>query len=469
MPAFKYRGVMLDPARLLEKRGYYYGLLPWLKEWGYNTLHLHFTDDQGCAMVFPSHPELATSGAFTPDEMRDFIKAAKKHGISVIPELESLGHTRFITNCRGYRKLGGKQGSAIKFNSLDPNNREVRALLKDLLADIAAIFPAEVIHAGLDEVDMSALPGFRGVSRADQWKAFARHAAWVHEEIRKLGRRPAMWGDHILHSPKMAGRFKKDVLIFDWHYNAPLDNGSLLFFLDRGFEVWGCPASMQAGQRVLTAVGSQFRNLREFAANGLLLKKRGCTGMINTIWCPWRYLSGVMDLPMAFAGHLFFEREESPTFAREFCAGFYGLKKANAQTCASAIWQLHDAAPERQRYMRLIQAPANLTREDRRAFGEMQRVARTVAGRVKPLVGAAARNGDRLNDYVLTARIMQVLGRFGESGAKRSAVGNIAPLLKACDKSWWSTKDQPWDTPEYPYTETRLLLPTLKSLPMIGL
>ena len=46
MTAFENRGVMLDLARLREKRDYYYGLLPWLRRWGYNILHLHFTDDK---------------------------------------------------------------------------------------------------------------------------------------------------------------------------------------------------------------------------------------------------------------------------------------------------------------------------------------------------------------------------------------------------------------------------------------
>ncbi len=468
MPAFKHRGVMLDPARLLEKRSYYYDLLPWLKEWGYNVLHLHFTDDQGCPFVFPSHPELATPGAFTVDEMKDFIKAAKKQRITVIPELESLGHTQFITRVPKYRHLGGRKGKHSGFNSLHPKKKEVRLVLKDLLRDIAEVFPSDIIHAGLDEVDMSAIPEFKKLSRADQWKAFAPHAAWVHEEIRQLGKRPAMWGDHMLHSPKMAKRFKQDVLIFDWHYNAPLGDQSLRFFLDRGFEVWGCPASMRHYEKILPTINPQFQNLRDFSANGLALKRQGCTGMVNTVWCPWRYLSGVMDLPMAFGGHLFDAQEESPTFITDFCVSFYGLKKADARACGELMWQLHAVAPERPEYCRLIQQPQDLTREDRRRFGVMTVTAGQVARHLKPLVKKAKRNGDRLNDYVLSARIMQVVGRFGKSGGKKAAVGNIGPLLKACDKSWQSTKDEPWDTFEYPYTGTEWLLPTLKSLPMLG-
>jgi N-acetyl-beta-hexosaminidase len=122
MKGFARRAVMLDPARLMEKKAYYRGLLPWLREWGYNTLHFHLTDDQGSALAFPSHPELAKDGAFTADEMREFVKAASKLGISVIPEIESLGHTRCITGRREYRKLGAAPESG--FNSLDPDNED---------------------------------------------------------------------------------------------------------------------------------------------------------------------------------------------------------------------------------------------------------------------------------------------------------------------------------------------------------
>ena len=104
-PAFKYRGVMLDLARLTERHDYYLSFLPWLSKWGYNLLHLHFTDDQGCALRFPSRPELATPHAFTADEMREFAAEARRHGLEIVPEIECWGHTDFITRLKRYRHL----------------------------------------------------------------------------------------------------------------------------------------------------------------------------------------------------------------------------------------------------------------------------------------------------------------------------------------------------------------------------
>lgn len=471
MAPFKTRGIMLDPARLLEKREYYLDLMPWLREWGYNLLHWHFSDDEGCVLQFPSHPELGSEGAFDADEMKAFIATAKKHGLTVLPELESLGHTRCITGHPDYAHLGGQAGKGGGFNSIHPAKKEVRALMRDLLRDVAAIFSCEIIHAGLDEVDMSAIPEFAHLSRAEQWQAFAPYATWIHEEIRQLGRRPAMWGDHLLHSPELLGEIKKDVLIFDWHYNAPFDPSSLKIFADAGFETWGVPASMQWNQKVLPSVGCQFQNLREFTASALHFRDRGCTGMVNAVWTPWRYLSGVIDLPMAFGGHLFSEPQEAADFCEHFAASFYGLDPSDAARCAEAIWALHAIAPMRAEFIRLIQGrcgAALFTREDARRFGQMQTDAARIGRKIRPLVRKATRHADRLHDYVLSAEILQKYGAFGAANRTKGAAGDVSRLLQRCDESWQRTKVGGWKQIPLPYLGTEWLLPTLKTLPDLG-
>lgn len=470
MAQFKNRGIMLDSARMLEKRDYYMDLLPWFKEWGYNILHWHFTDDQGCTLKFPSHPELASDKAFSAEEMKAFVKTAKKNKIEIIPELESFGHTNFITSHRKYAHLGGKHGKNSGFNALHPKNKEVRTLLRDLFRDIAEIFPSGIIHAGLDEVDLSGIPEFSHFTRETQWKAFAPHALWVHQEIRKLGRRPAMWGDHLLHSPELAKKIKKDVLIFDWHYDAPFNPTSLQFLTDAGFEVWGCPASMQWNQKVLPTVRCQFQNIREFTACAIHYQNKGCTGMVNTVWTPWRYLSGVMDLPMAFGGHIFSEKQESADFCVDFASSFYGLNKSDAASCAEAIWGLHSIAPMRDEYVRLIQGQCygvEFNRENARRFDRMAKDAVKYAKQIKPFVRKATRHAERLNDYIITARILEAFGTFGGANRKKGSAGDVKPLLRLCDASWRRTKEWPWTQVKLPYTGTEWLLPTLKTLPML--
>ena len=439
MANFRNRVLMLDLARLMDHQERYRFWLPWLKEWGYNTLHLHLTDDEGCALVFPRRPELASPGAFTADQMRAFIAEAGKHGISVIPEIESLGHTKFITGHRRYRHLlarppRGVDGHPWGFNALLPDHPETRQLLMDLFQDTAEIFDHEVIHAGLDEVDLSRFGGGKGTP----WETFARHTAWVHDAIRRLDRRPAMWADHVVAAPEMAKRFERDVLMVDWHYEAGVRPDSLDTLARLGFEVWAAPATMWWRVRLLTNPGS-FANVREFTGYALRRRKT-VTGMVNTVWCPYRHLPGTMDWPIAWAGHVFSEKEENPGYCREFCRSFYGLPSVETSRAAEALSRLHAAAPDAKLYEDVLADRAaphpRFTREHQRQCAERVTEFDATARILAAAVRKAGRNADRLNDVVLSARLLERWARYGAAGLCRSALPPAPGLLKACRTSW---------------------------------
>jgi len=89
---------MLDSARCLESRSYYRQFIDFAAERGAKTLLWHFTDDQGCSMQFDTLPTAASANAYSKAELRELITYAGERGIMVIPELETLGHTRYITS-----------------------------------------------------------------------------------------------------------------------------------------------------------------------------------------------------------------------------------------------------------------------------------------------------------------------------------------------------------------------------------
>ncbi len=428
---------MLDPARLMEKKEYYRNLLPWLREWGYNTLHFHITDDQGSALVFPSHSELSKDGAFTAAEMREFVKTAAKLGISVIPEIESLGHTRYITDKPMYRKLGAAPESG--FNALDPDNADARRLLADLVHDAAEIFRCDIIHAGLDEVNLGALPRYKEVPREKLWKPFAKHAAWVHELVRKAGCRPGMWADHVLGAPQMTGGFKRDVIMFDWHYGPHVDATTPKLLLDAGFEVWYAPATSCWMQTRGIPSGDNIANLRHASAISNLHRKAGLKGIVNTIWCPWRYLPGGIDWPMALAGHLFSVEREDPCFAHEFARAFYGLSAADARSAGDAIAALHELAPKRDLFDRIMfnKNPKDpFTRMDVDVASAIEKRAVAIQGVLKKLALKARRNADRLNDLALSAELLRRMGRFGAHSRKRGGLLPGSGFIKQALRAW---------------------------------
>jgi hypothetical protein len=435
----RHRALMLDPARLMETHERYRFWLPWLAEWGYNTLHLHLADDEGCALVFPRRPELGSSGAFTADEMRAFVRDARRHGIVVIPEIETLGHARFITGQSRYRALAarpprGKSGHPWGFNALDPTHPKTRPLLADIIADTAEIFDADVLHAGLDEVDRSRLRVVDGPA----WKPFADHAQWVHEAIRRAGKRPAMWGDHLLADPDMAKYFQRDVLIFDWHYEADVRPDSLDTLGGMGFEVWASPATMWWRTRLVSNAGA-FANVRAFTAHALE-RRQTVTGVVNTVWAPFRHLPGAMDWPIAWAGHVFSAAEESPAFCRHFCRSFYRLPAGPANDVAAALDLLHATAPDCKIYEDVLDGTTaphpRFTREHRRLCAAAVRSYADVGRALARGVRQAGRNADRLNDVLLSARLLERWARYGASGLDRKALPDATRLRAACLASW---------------------------------
>ena len=151
---FPINGVMIDMVRLTERLEYYQRLIDQCAGWGLNTILLHFTDDQGCAMKFESHPKLASRYALSKKQMAELVARADRRGVTLIPEIESFGHTSYITERAGYRHLADGPGGRFGFTAICPLHRETLALFGDLYREAAEVFATSpYIHIGCDEVN----------------------------------------------------------------------------------------------------------------------------------------------------------------------------------------------------------------------------------------------------------------------------------------------------------------------------
>jgi len=100
------RGLMADAGRVPEDPSYYRRAIDFCREWNMNAYLISLADDQGCAFRFKSHPELIThKNALTPGQARELADYAHQRGVELIPEIESFGHTRFITGVPQYAHL----------------------------------------------------------------------------------------------------------------------------------------------------------------------------------------------------------------------------------------------------------------------------------------------------------------------------------------------------------------------------
>ena len=342
-------GVMIDCVRITERYDYYRNLIPQLAAWGYNTLFWHFTDDQGCALRLKSRPELSSRYALTRDQTQRLIGLAARHGIEVIPEIESLGHTLYITHLPRYRHLF--EGTATHFNAMCPSHPETLEILRDVLAETAEIFPSAFLHVGLDEVQFGKCPRCRRRTLPD-WRLFADHVRAIHKIVTGLGKRMILWGDHLVKDARIARRVPRDCLVAHWDYFAerPIerDNRKLL---DLGFEVLGCPAT---GRVFTTTVPDEtnLANIRGFARIGhkhrstklTEIRRHGVVGMVNTVWCPERQLGSSTHWGIALGAALFDNpKADEKKVSERFVGDRYGLARRAA--AARAIRELHTAAP----------------------------------------------------------------------------------------------------------------------------
>lgn len=155
-PRFSYRALMLDPARNflpVESVKFY---IDQMTRYKYNVLQLHLTDDQGWRIEIKKHPHLASEKHYTQDQLKDIIRYAAQRNIEIVPELDIPGHT--VALLAAYPELGCTHTDTIPkivgktLNlMLCAGEEKVYTVYKDIIEEVAALFPSKYIHLGGDE------------------------------------------------------------------------------------------------------------------------------------------------------------------------------------------------------------------------------------------------------------------------------------------------------------------------------
>ncbi|MDR0581846.1 MAG: beta-N-acetylhexosaminidase [Prevotellaceae bacterium] len=183
-PRFEWRGSHRDVSRHFFDIAHIKKHLDLMALYKLNKFHWHLTDDHGWRLEIDKYPKLteiaawsvdrsnvawregeppkegepATYGGFyTKDEVRDVIAYAAQRGIEVIPEIELPGHCSAILAAYPefacddfpyYVQIGPYwPPKAI----LCGGNDTVMVFLKEVLDEVAELFPSEYIHIGGDE------------------------------------------------------------------------------------------------------------------------------------------------------------------------------------------------------------------------------------------------------------------------------------------------------------------------------
>jgi Glycosyl hydrolase family 20, catalytic domain len=295
-PALQLRGLMADAGRMPEDPSYYRRAIDFCHEWNLNAYLISLADDQGSAFRFNSHPELIThKNALTHDQAKDLAEYAQQRGVELIPEIESFGHTHFITGVPQYAHLqDAMQGGRNNFSAVSPVAPETLKLFADLYREVAEVFPSRYFHGGCDEVNW----GGSELSR-EALKKKSRDVIWAEyvnsldEITRKLGKELIVWGDFVLHKqPGVLPRLNKDIIIMDWQYyvtdSKPLEQAARKV-VDAGLRAIGAPAiiSCRWGPR---AGANALRNIDAYSEAYSRIQSPRALGVIVTNWVPPRYI-----------------------------------------------------------------------------------------------------------------------------------------------------------------------------------
>lgn len=244
-PRFAYRGFMLDVCRTWMTADEVKRFVSVLAHHKINKLHLHLSDDEGWRVEILSHPELAEVGGFrggdspvaaiygkwgeryggyyTQQELRDIVSYAAQRNIEIIPEIDLPGHSRDMARvmpevlCDYAPSLSLSNGYDTR-NVLCAAKESNYALLKDILGEVASIFPSPYLHIGGDEVDFSqwmscpdckALMQAEGMAGGEELQSY--FMGRVAAIIEGLGKVPCVWNEAVA-----GGRFTRASQVYGW-------------------------------------------------------------------------------------------------------------------------------------------------------------------------------------------------------------------------------------------------------------
>jgi len=215
--AYEWRGVMIDVSRHFLPIEYLYKEIDAMEHFGLNRLHLHLTDAAGWRLEIKSRPKLTDIGAwrtewewktwwngerkysdstngkggfYSQEEMKNLVDYASKHGVEIIPEIEFPAHSEEVI--AAYPEVG------FNHAEMDMKKPATYKLIRDVLEEVASIFPSKFLHLGGDEA-------------ATQNNIQPEGMRIVKQIVDSLNRRMIVWDEALTDQPS-----DSDMVIMVW-------------------------------------------------------------------------------------------------------------------------------------------------------------------------------------------------------------------------------------------------------------
>ena len=234
-PRFAYRGAHLDVSRHFFDINFVKRYIDLMATYKLNKFHWHLTDDHGWRIQIDKYPELTSKGAWRPvrdtwdtlhpvmpeepmtyggfytkEQIREVVAYAAARHIDIIPEIEIPGHCSAILAaypqyaCDDYPYTVAVGPYWPPKAIMCAGNDDVINFFKDVLTEVADLFPYPYIHIGGDEAfndnwqvcpkcqQRIADKGLADEMALQQWMMNI-----MEKHLHKLGKKPIIWDDIV--------------------------------------------------------------------------------------------------------------------------------------------------------------------------------------------------------------------------------------------------------------------------------
>ena len=162
--------------------------------------------DLGEAMIYPSRPELAVKGSWSPEKMRRELKRLRGLGIEPIQKLN------FSSSHHAWLKDYGRMVST----------EEYYKVVSDVIRDTAEIFDhPRFFHLGWEKIQKVNKFEYMLIRQGDLWW---HDMLYTVKEAEKHGCRGWIWSDYQwLHKDEFFEKCPRNILQSHWFYHAGFD------------------------------------------------------------------------------------------------------------------------------------------------------------------------------------------------------------------------------------------------------
>jgi hexosaminidase len=297
-PNADYCGQLVDVARQNHPVAWLKKMIQVCRFYKVRYLHLHLTDDQ--AWTFPSakYPQLGTKnfgahGGVAPkvyalEELRDLVAYADARGVTLVPELETPGHSAAALRSLPeiFDAINPETKQPVGMGCMIMTNEAIYPALDTIIGEMCEVFRSSpYFHIGGDEVSMGRVSLHSGYKEfmkkhglKDDHELANYFIVQVNEIVKKHGKKTLKWEG-------LANEASKDVIVMAWDKN----NNTASHLIAKGFTTITCPWDL----------GVPWEEWNMYICNGSRLKKGDSVlGATLVAWeqPPETHLAGVRNV-----------------------------------------------------------------------------------------------------------------------------------------------------------------------------